>query len=324
MANMINYGNGIYAIDSGYMGPGQDAIHMIVEGDHIAFVDTGVSASLTNVLDAMNALGLRTDAVAYIILTHVHLDHAGGAGTMMRHFPGAKLIVHPRGARHMADPSKLIAGATAVYGATHMREVYGEIAPVAAERIIEARDGDTIMLGDRPLVCLDTPGHALHHICIVDKATGGIFTGDAFGASFGVLDAGDEQFIYPTTAPSQFDPSAMRASIERILGLAPTAVYLTHYGRLRGVPKAGRDLLRRLDAFVDLASRERNSGMERLERIGGAMMGYLCKEAREYGCQLTGAALEEKLAPAVFLNTLGIIHWLDMDKKPANAHSRGN
>jgi len=276
------------------------------------------------VLEALNTLGLRADAVTYVILTHVHLDHAGGAGTMMRHFPEAKLVVHPRGARHMTDPSKLIAEASAFYGAEYMRKVYGEIAPVAAERIIEARDGDTIMLGERPLVCIDTPGHAPHHLCIIDKTTGGIFTGDALGLSYGALDVEDRRFAFPIATPSPFDPDAMRASIERILGLAPTAAYVGHYGRIHDVQKVGRDVLRRLGVFVDLAFHERDSGDGRQERTRHLMTDYLLREARDHGCQLTDTALTKFLKTDIYLNVLGIIHWLDMDKKLANAHSRGN
>jgi glyoxylase-like metal-dependent hydrolase (beta-lactamase superfamily II) len=314
MLSLKNYGNGIYAFDSGYIRPGLDAIHMVVEGDQVAFVDTGVASSLPNALEALKMLGLGVDAVAYVMLTHVHLDHAGGAGTMMRQFPRAKLVVHPRGARHMADPSKLIAGASAVYGAEYVKKVYGDIAPIPVERIMEAHDGDTVSLGGRTLTCIETPGHALHHQCIIDETSGGVFTGDTFGLSYGELDVGAAQFVFPTTTPVQFDPDAMRHSVERILDLAPEALYLTHYGQLRDVFKAGSNLLRRLDAMVDLANREHLADGKRPERLQRSITDYLFDEARAHGCRISDAVLQALLETDIVLNVQGLVYWLDHRK----------
>ena len=123
MLNWNDYGNGIYCIDTGYARPQLAAMYLIVEKGHAAFVDTGSNDSVPNALEALAQLGLSVDAVDYVILTHIHLDHAGGAGLMMQKFPNAKLVVHPRGARHMAEPSKLIAGVTAVYGAEYVAKM---------------------------------------------------------------------------------------------------------------------------------------------------------------------------------------------------------
>jgi glyoxylase-like metal-dependent hydrolase (beta-lactamase superfamily II) len=309
MLNLQNYGNGIHVFDSGYLKPGLDAIHLIVEDGRAAFVDSGVASSLPHALAALQTLGLGVEAVDYLILTHVHLDHAGGAGVMMRNFPNAKLVVHPRGVRHMVDPAKLIAGASVVYGDAYVRDVYGEIAPIASERIIAAHDGDVVMLGDRPLRCLDTPGHALHHICIHDPKSNGVFTGDVCGLAYAALDVGEHRFIIPTTTPSQFDPDAMRASIERLVALEPAALYLPHYGRVPDVPRIGADLLRRLDATVALARREYvgESASARLQRT---LTDYLFSEARAHGCQMDDAALTEVLGMDIELNVQGLVHWL--------------
>jgi glyoxylase-like metal-dependent hydrolase (beta-lactamase superfamily II) len=309
MLNLQTYGNGIHVFDSGYLKPGLDAIHLILEDGRAAFVDTGVASSLPNALAALQTLGLKVEAVDYVILTHVHLDHAGGAGVMMRHFPNAKLVVHPRGARHMVDPTKLIAGAAAVYGDEYVREVYGEIAPIAAERIIAAQDGDVVTLGSRSLRCFDTPGHALHHICILDAQSGGIFTGDACGLAYAALDVGDHRFIVPATTPSQFDPDAMRASINRLRALNPTALYLPHYGQVANVPQTIADLLRRLDSIVALARRE-YVGEEPAARLQRALTDYLFSEARAHGCPLSDAALAEVLGMDIGLNAQGLAHWL--------------
>ncbi len=174
MFDWRDYDNGIIAFDAGYVRPILAAIHMIVESGRVAFVDTGSNDSVPNALAALERVELGADAVDYVILTHIHLDHAGGAGSMMAAFPNAKLVVHPRGVRHMSEPSQLVAGVTAVYGEDYVRRVYGKIIPVPADRIIEARDGSILSLAGREFLCLDTPGHARHHICIVDRKTGGV------------------------------------------------------------------------------------------------------------------------------------------------------
>jgi glyoxylase-like metal-dependent hydrolase (beta-lactamase superfamily II) len=232
MFDWRDYGNGIVAFDSAYVRPVLAAIHLIVENGHVAFIDTGSNGSVPNALAALKKLGLDVAAVDYVVLTHIHLDHAGGAGAMMQAFPNARLVVHPRGARHMAEPSRLVAGVSAVYGAEYVQRVYGEIIPVPSERIIEAVDGYVFSMAGRKLTCLDTPGHARHHICVVDDRTDAIFSGDMFGLSYRELDVEGRQFVFPTTTPSQFEPQAMHKSIDRLLALSPPVMYLTHYGQL--------------------------------------------------------------------------------------------
>ncbi|MFM9437614.1 glyoxylase-like metal-dependent hydrolase (beta-lactamase superfamily II) [Janthinobacterium sp. CG_23.3] len=314
MYDWRDYGNGITAFDSGYVRPLLAAIHLLVEDGRAAFIDTGTNASLPNALAALARVGLDAAAVDYVILTHIHLDHAGGAGAMMRAFPNATLVVHPRGARHMAEPSKLVAGVSAVYGADYVQRVYGEIVPVPPQRIVEAADGHALSLAGRRLSCLDTPGHARHHICIVDERTGAIFTGDMFGLSYRQLDVDGRQFVFPTTTPSQFEPGPMRASISRLLSLAPPALYLTHYGQLTGVAQAGADLRRRLDVLVALALAEQGAGAARHARIKAAMAGYLLHETRAHGCALADMAMLAFWETDLELNTQGLVHWLDTGK----------
>lgn len=310
MFDWRDYGNGIIAFDAGYVRPILAAIHMIVKDGHVAFVDTGSNASLANALVALERIGLTPEAVDYVILTHIHLDHAGGAGLMMQAFPKAKLVVHPRGARHMAEPSKLVAGVTAVYGADYVNKVYGDITPIDPGRIIEAPDGHVISLAGRPLECLDTPGHARHHICIVDHHANGIFTGDMFGLSYRELDVDSRQFIFPTTTPTQFEPEEMRASIKRLLALAPEAMYLTHYSRLSDVQRQGRELLRHLDALVALALAHRDVE-GRHQQIKQAMTDYLLTEVRTHGCSLTDDELLAIWETDLELNSQGLGVWLD-------------
>jgi glyoxylase-like metal-dependent hydrolase (beta-lactamase superfamily II) len=230
---------------------------------------------------------------------------------MMAAFPNAKLVVHPRGSRHMAEPSKLVAGVSAVYGAEYVARVYGEILPIPAERIIEAKDGLVISLAGRELLCIDTPGHARHHICIVDKKTSGIFTGDMFGLSYREFDVNERPFIFPTTTPTQFEPEEMRQSIRRLLAFKPEAMYLTHYSRVVDVEALGADLFRRLDAMVNMAVAEQGAGEVRHQNIKQKLTDYLLAEVRAHGCSLSEQVVLDILETDLELNAQGLGVWLD-------------
>lgn len=315
MFDWRDYGNGIIAFDAGYVRPILAAIHMVVEQGRVAIIDTGSNDSLPNAVKALQRLGFSEEAVDYVILTHIHLDHAGGAGAMMKAFPNARLVVHPRGARHMAAPSKLVAGVCAVYGKDYVDRVYGDILPIPAERIIEAPQGHVVSLAGRDLLCLDTPGHARHHICIVDRKTGGIFSGDMFGLSYRELDVEGRPFIFPTTTPTQFEPDAMCDSIRMLLGFEPEAIYLTHYSRIEDVAQLGQDLLRRLDIHVAIALQEKAAGSSRHDRIKGRLTDYLLEEVRAHGCTLPEDHVVELWATDLELNAQGLGVWLDsLDK----------
>ena len=310
MFDWRDYNNGIIAFDAGYVRPILAAIHMVIENGRVAFIDTGSNDSLPHALAALEKQGLSPEAVDYVMLTHIHLDHAGGAGAMMRAFPNARLVVHPRGARHMAEPAKLVAGVTAVYGEAYVQKVYGEIVPIPAERIIEAPEGTRIDLAGRILTCLDTPGHARHHICIVDEKTRGIFTGDMFGLSYREMDVAGRPFIFPTTTPTQFEPEAMRASIQRLIDYRPEALYLTHYSRVQSVAQLGQDLLRRLEAHIELARRwEKAEG--RHEGLKRALADYLIEESLAHGCLLPEPALMAIWETDLELNAQGLEFWMD-------------
>lgn len=311
MTDTISYGNGIYAVDAGYVRPKMAAVHLVVESGRVALIDTGTNASLDAVREALNSFGLTEDAVDYVCLTHVHLDHAGGAGAMMRAFPNARLVVHPRGARHMIDPSRLVEGATAVYGAEEMARLYGEIHPVDAARVVEAHDGTIIEFGGRRLHVLDTPGHARHHVCFHDEKTGHIFTGDAFGLSYPEFDVGGRQFVFPATTPVQFEPEAMHASIDRLLALKPGAVYLTHFGRVRDPVQVGGELHRLIDAYVAIATRHRDAADERHQRINDDLTQLMLSEVSASGCALAAGQVIELLGSDIEINAQGLGVWLD-------------
>lgn len=309
--NHRDYENGIAAIDADHIRPNLAAIHLLVEGDQAAFIDTGTNFSLPGVLEVMRRKNLRPENIAYVIVTHVHLDHAGGAGEMMRLFPDAMLVVHPRGARHMIDPSRLVAGSLAVYGEEPFRRSYGEIVPVPAERVIEAPHEFTLDLNGRILLFLDTPGHARHHFCIFDELSRGVFTGDTFGISYREFDVDGREFIFPTTTPVQFEPNAAHDSIDLIMSHHPRAAYLTHYGRVTQLPRLADDLHRMIDAFVNIADGSRNTGEMRHQRLVIGLENYLLECLDTHGCRLDPDEARVLLEHDIELNAQGLEVWMN-------------
>ena len=303
-------GHGITAIDTGYVRPFFDASHLVVENGRAAFVDVGTGHSVSGLLAALEAKGLPPGAVDYVIVTHVHLDHAGGAGEMMRRLPQARLVVHPRGARHMVDPSKLWAGASAVFGEEFVLRSYGAPVPVEASRIVEAKDGFTLELGGRPLRFLDTPGHARHHFCVWDESSRSMFTGDTFGLSYRELASERGAFILPTTTPVQFEPEALLASIDRLVAHAPAAMLLTHYSRVVEVERMADDLRRQTRELVALGRAE-DDKPDRAARLRRGVEELFLGWVRDHGTPLAEESARELLAVDVELNSQGLEVWLD-------------
>ena len=310
MIELLPYTHGIYAFDAGYIRPQLAAIHLIVENGRVAVVDTASNACLPRALEALQTLGLSPASVDYVFLTHVYLDHAGGAGAMMQAFPEARLVVHPRGARHMADPTKLFAAVQGVYGAAEAHRLYGDLLPVAVDRILEAGDCFSFNLASRTLVCLDTPGHARHHLCLLDTHSGCLFTGDIFGLSFRELDVDGRPSVIPTTTPTQFEPEVMHQSVDRILAYRPEALYLTHFAQVRDVARLGDDLHRLIDAHLAVAERERDSGPERGARILNGLWALMDAEAARQGWRLPPEQWRAVLEPDIELSAQGLDYWL--------------
>jgi glyoxylase-like metal-dependent hydrolase (beta-lactamase superfamily II) len=310
---MTDFDHGISAIDTGFFRPQFDASHLIVENGRAAFVDTGTNYSVPRLLGELREKQIPVDAVDYVILTHVHLDHAGGAGLLMRELPNARAVIHPRGVRHMVDPGALIAGATAVYGAEEIQRSYGELVPIPADRIDTAGDGYVIDLAGRVLVCLDTPGHARHHICIHDARSGAFFTGDTFGLSYREFDTDKGAFILPTSTPVQFEPDALKASIERMLAYAPRQMFLTHYSRVTDIERLAHDLFVQIDAMVAIV-RAHAGAADRHARITDDLADLYIARAQAHGCTFDAARTRELLAMDIELNAQGLEVWIDRSK----------
>jgi len=300
----------ITAIDCRYGGPGLAASHLLVDSGRAAFVDTGTRHSVPDLLAALAARNIERDAVDYVFVTHVHLDHAGGAGELMRHLPNATCVVHPRGARHLADPTKLVAGSIAVYGPEIFGELYGEITPIAVERLRTVADLERVTLGARELTVLHTAGHALHHYCLHDATAQVIFSGDSFGVSYRGLDSAEGEFIFPTTTPIQFDPDEAHAAVDRLMSLAPRAIYLTHFSRVTHLDRLAADMHDCLNAFVDIARRYADYP-DRTQRLEHELFMYLSHRLDAHGDAHDLAARHALLDMDVKLNVQGLEFWLD-------------
>ncbi|MBF0287551.1 MAG: MBL fold metallo-hydrolase [SAR324 cluster bacterium] len=285
--------------------------HLIIEGDSAAFVDVGTSFSASLLLEGLAIKRIPRENVEYVIVTHIHLDHAGGAGELMSHLPNAKFVVHPRGARHMIDPQKLINAAIDVYGVDRVKEDYGNIIPIPKERVIEAEDGLSVDMNGRTFLFLDTPGHAKHHVCVFDERSQGIFTGDAFGLSYRELDTDRGAFILPTTSPAHFAPEAMRQSVKKIMSYRPQNIFFTHFSHVTNVPHLVDDFLRRLDQFLELGQQLKNHGKERHALFVQGMGDFLLSELKQHGSTLSEKEALEVLAVDLELSTQGIEIWLD-------------
>mgnify|MGYP001556209170 CR=1 FL=1 len=308
--SVIEYDGGVVCIDADFVRDHMVACYMMETASGVAFIEVGSNTSAVKLMKVLQQRGWQVEDVRYVIVTHVHLDHAGGAGSLMKWLPNATLLVHPYGARHMIDPSKLEAGARAVYGDEAFDEMYGTLIPVPAERAQIMEDGDSIEFGNRRLSFIDTPGHARHHFCVHDSLTNGWFSGDTFGLSYREFDTENGSFILPTTTPIQFEPEALKASVRRMVKNQPDYVYLTHFGRVTGIQKLAEDMIHGIDVYVETAEKYKDHE-HRTEKIVATLRDWLMNGLRKHGVTLSDEACLEILNYDLVLNTQGIEFWLD-------------
>ena len=313
-ARLTRHPDGITAVDTEYIRPGLAAAHIIRQGAAAAFVDVGTNYSVPHLLAALEELQIGPDAVEYVFITHVHLDHAGGAGLLLQSLPNARVVVHPRGAPHLIDPTRLIAASEAVYGAERYRELYGELVPIDAARILTSTDGQELNLQDRPFQLLHTPGHALHHYCLVDLEHRNLFTGDTFGLSYREFDTAQGAFGVPTTTPTQFDPVQLIASVDRLMATEPRAAYLMHYSRITGLPAVAASLKAQIAELAALALEHRDAA-DPYAAIFADMRVLWIRLAQRHGVATPEARVDEYLSKDLDLNTQGLIAWLQRQRR---------
>ena len=299
----------VVTIDSGYLGQEEfAAAYLIIDGDRAAFVDNNTNAAVPKLLAALEERGLTPEHVEYVIVTHVHLDHAGGTSSLAQACPNATVLAHPRAAPHIVDPSRLVASATSVYGAEEFERLYGTIEPVAEERVRTVEDEGTVALGNRTLRFLHTRGHANHHFCIHDESSNALFTGDAFGLVYPALQ-GYGTFAFPSTSPTDFEPELAREAVNRLVALRPAAMYPTHFGAVTDYDTAAEQLVRHLDFAERLRDEAEHGDLpdEALEGwLRGRLRDYFAGLLDSLGPLATDLATWELLELDIDLNAQGI------------------
>ena len=312
---IYDYGWGITCIDTMYVQPGRAACYLIVQDNRAAFIDTGTAHTVPYLLEVLKSKRIPPEAVEFVIPTHVHLDHAGGAGVLMEKLPNATLVIHPNGARHLIDPTKLVMGATEVYGAENFMRHFGEIRAVNKQRVFAAEDQTTIKLASRTLTFIDTPGHARHHFCVYDETSKGFFTGDTFGLSYKELDNKSGAFIMPTTTPVQFDPDAWQSSLDRLLEFCPQNMYLTHFGRVTEISRLAKELRQDINRYAEIAKLHAREDC-RGSKILASLTEYLHQRLKDCDFTQDIDVTTEFLRDDLNLNTAGLEVWLDrLDKQ---------
>lgn len=296
--------DGIHRFDTRYIRPRHTSCTIVVDDGRAAIFDTGVAANVEELVVAVGALGVEPEAVDHVIASHVHLDHMGGIGQLVKRLPQARVSVHPSGTPHLVDPSKLEKGARAVFGDAFVDREYGPIEPVPAERIVETQDGDTITVGRRELTIIHTPGHAWHHQSVFDPKTATVLAGDAFGLAYPELVGADGPYAMLPTAPTQLAPEAMHATLDRIVDLQPARVLPSHFAVIETPEQVAAQLHRLMDAWLE-QTLEASSVEDVEKRIAGVCAAEL--ERRGRGDEAD--TMRELYDMDLRINAMGLWHW---------------
>jgi glyoxylase-like metal-dependent hydrolase (beta-lactamase superfamily II) len=305
---------GIRGIDTIMCGREKATSAYLVEADRPALVETGPTTSLTAVLEGLATLGVGADDLAHIIVTHIHLDHAGGAGALAPHFPRATIWVHERGTPHLADPSKLVASAARIYGEETLHQLFGPVEPIPPERLRSLTDGDTVSLGDRRIEVVYTPGHASHHVCLVDDATQSIFVGDALGVFLP-----DVRILRPATPPPEFDMELAVQSISAVLERRPSRLLFSHFGPADDVTELCRVAAQRIEGWAEIVEQALTETDEVVEVVRILKERTAAEMAVSSG--LTPGEVQDRLEvlSSYEMNALGLMRYVKKRKEAAPA-----
>jgi glyoxylase-like metal-dependent hydrolase (beta-lactamase superfamily II) len=290
----------IITIDTHYEAPGKAAVFLVKENGRAAFIDNNTVHALPYLMAALENNGLKPEAVDYAIITHVHLDHAGGSAALLEKCPNATLLAHPKAARHITDPSRLIKGAQAVYGEADFARLYGGVRGVPEARVRVMADGETLGWGDRALSFFYTLGHATHHFCIHDSGTNSVFTGDSFGLGLSEAVRPGPSFLICSSSPADFDPAEARISVRKILATGADRACLPHFGVHEDMAGDAEKLLRSIDQMEAILEEAING-----ELTGADLEGWCEKKV--------AAAMEEHLAACGVADTASDLRWIGED-----------
>jgi len=308
--------NGITCIESWYQSEGIACCYLMEADGQFALIDTGTARTAPMIMELLENKSIAKEQVRYIIPTHVHLDHAGGAGQLMAQLPEAELIIHPYGSRHMIDPSKLQAGATAVYGAEAFKKEFDTLLPIPATRVIEMDDGMQLDLNGRILQLIETPGHARHHLVVWDEVSKGLFSGDVYGNGYPEMHTTNGRYLMPVTSPVQLDPPVWHESIDKLLSFNPQRVYLTHYGMLENPQERAEQLHQDLDAYVKIALSL--DAENRYENLLEQISRYHMENIQAHGCTLPTKEIDRLIGSDLVLCAQGLDIWLQRQEQSFN------
>ena len=286
MKNVEHLLENIYLIDGHDLQLERRTGTYVLAENELTIIETSASPSIPYIREGLAELGFSPDDIKYIIVTHIHLDHAGGAGLFLQECPNAKVVVHPKGERHLADPTKLIAGARAVYG-EKFDSLFNPILPIPKERLMVMNDKDVLSISENcTLTFYDTPGHANHHFSIHHSAVNGMFTGDTSGILYQPLLRDGVEFYLPTTSPNQFDPKKMLQSMQLFKSLQLDYIFFGHYGMSKNPDEVYKQVSYWLDQFVDAAEEGLKQGdtmEQQIEVTTDGLVGRIASHLRELG-----------------------------------------
>jgi glyoxylase-like metal-dependent hydrolase (beta-lactamase superfamily II) len=303
---VTDLGHDVYQIDTRMAGYDGITAGYLIRGERPCLVETGTAPSAPLVRDALAALGVGPADLATVVVTHIHLDHAGGTGDIAAMFPAAEVVVHELGARHLADPSRLMASARVVYG-DEMDVLFGTLAPTPAARIRAVEQTGVVDLGGgRRLDSHHSPGHARHHVGLVDSVSGDLYVGDAAGIY--IQETGD---MRPATPPPDFDLDTALASLDTFAALQPTRLLFSHFGPVTAVAETLARSAAEIRVWVEETRRARRAGTD----LDHAAAMVAERTRQRYAVLAAGAdpdiaAKYDRISGAQ-ANVAGIMHWLD-------------
>ncbi len=298
----------IFCFDANYIRNKFAAIHFINQNNKLLIVDTATNHSAKRFLNALHTMNIAPESVEWILLTHVHLDHAGGAGFLMRMCPNAQLAVHARGVRHMVNPEALWASVVSVYGKEEAEKQYGQLIPVDENRVVAVGEGEIISFQNRKLQIFDAPGHANHHIVIFDEESKSCFTGDAFGIAYPELTNEDGEFIFISSTPTQFEPVKFDITVKKIMEQKPQSCFLTHFSKIINIEKNGYELLKQLDEYVTISQQSRTCDSQQ-DQIREKLFELLYKKLEKTNLSISRREFGNLLSLDLSLNAQGLEYW---------------
>ncbi len=310
MTDLVSsFDKNIFCFDANYIRKKFAAIHFINQNNKLLIVDTATNLSAKRFLNALYTMNISPESVEWILLTHVHLDHAGGAGLLMRMCPNARLAVHKRGVRHMVNPETLWASVVSVYGKKEAEKQYGQLIPVDENRVVAVGEGEVISFQNRKLQIFDAPGHANHHIVIFDEESKSFFTGDAFGIAYPELTTEDGEFILISSTPTQFDPVKFDITIKKIMKQKPKNCFLTHFSKIMNIEKNGYELLKQLDEYVTITQQSRNNFESHQDQIKEKLFELFYKKLEKTNLSISRHEFGNLLSLDLSLNAQGLEYW---------------